>query len=39
MNRNMRKNRPRKKEMPESDWERKMRELKEEFEHGGGKKS
>jgi hypothetical protein len=35
MNKNQRHNRPNKKEMPESDWERKIRELKEQFEHGG----
>ena len=35
MNRNQRKNRPRKKEMPESDWDRKLREIKDTYEHGG----
>jgi hypothetical protein len=39
MNKNQRRNRPNKKVMPESDWERKLRELKEGFEYGGGKKS
>lgn len=39
MNKNARHNRPNKKEMPELDWERKMRELKEMYENVGGKKS
>ena len=35
MNKNQRKNRPNRKEMPLSDWERKMQAIKDEFEHGG----
>lgn len=35
MNKNARHNRPNKKEMPEEEWERKIRELKERFERGG----
>jgi uncharacterized short protein YbdD (DUF466 family) len=33
-----RKNRPNKKYMPEADWDKKFRDLKERYENVGGKK-
>lgn len=38
MNKNQRKNRPRKKEVPQDKWDEQLENLKRQYEHGGRKK-